>query len=237
MGFLKFLLGGRDRSEPSEAPAEDNTTAVKLPPEVFSGMKVEVLSTTNSLLFVGKVAILDDGILEVRSENDGALPQAIYHQEIKLRGIQKNSQTITLRGNVCRSSIRFWHVENIEALQKSQENRSFFRQTAQIPAALFPSSRYREQDSHACTVLDISASGARLLSADQYPEGVMLRLDLRLIPEEDPFSISCQVCRVTPQKAGWEYGCKFVGLPEREQNRLLQTIFVLQRKTLQAKRD
>lgn len=239
MGFLRSLFGGREQPAPTpEAPSSaEKKAVVQLPPDIFTGMKVEVLTTTNSLLFVGKLSIQDGGVLEVRSENDGALPHVMYNEEIKLRCFKKNSQTITLQGNVCRSSIRFWHVENVKALQKNQENRNFFRQTAQIPATLLPNGRYRELDVRACTVLDISASGARVLSTNQYSMDAMLRLEVTLIPEEPPFSIACQVRRITPQKAGWEYGCQFVGLPEKEQNRLLQTIFILQRKVLQSKRD
>ena len=35
----------------------------------------------------------------------------------------------------------------------------------------------------------------------------------------------------------FEYGCQFVDVPPREQERLLQAIFTLQRKVLQSRRD
>ena len=46
-----------------------------------------------------------------------------------------------------------------------------------------------------------------------------------------------QVLRILEHRRDMEYGCQFVGLPDKEQERLLQAIFVLQRKLLQSRRD
>ena len=69
------------------------------------------------------------------------------------------------------------------------------------------------------------------------------QLETSLLSTEEPFTFTCQVKRVTvraqtasPMKK-YEYGCQFVDLPLKEQERLLQAIFTLQRKVLQARRE
>ena len=50
--------------------------------------------------------------------------------------------------------------------------------------------------------------------------------------------MACRVLRVTPKKGfKYEYGCKFEGLSEAEQQRLLRAVFTIQRRILQARRE
>ena len=215
-------------------------------PELYSGMKVEVLSPNNNLLFVGILKIHSGGVLEVCSETDGAqLPIAEYHQRIKLRGFQKNSQAFTLNGAVAKSSPAFWRIEDLKFLQ-SKDSRAFFRQNANVKAEISPDIRYRGKDKIPCQLLDISAGGVRLLCKHEFEKGTLFVLHVSLVPEESPFSMTCQVRHVAPKTGPEdveeptkpiEYGCQFVGIPEKEQERLLQAIFMLQRKILQSRRD
>ena len=70
-----------------------------------------------------------------------------------------------------------------------------------------------------------------------------IQLEAALIPTEEPFTLTCKVRRTSvraqtasPMKK-FEYGCQFVEVPPREQERLLQVIFTLQRKVLRARRE
>ena len=69
------------------------------------------------------------------------------------------------------------------------------------------------------------------------------QLEAALLPGEAPFAITCRVKRVQVRsKPGssvrnFEYGCRFTGVPVREQERLVQAIFTLQRKALQSQRE
>lgn len=243
MNIFKTLFGTRRAQEPTE-PLEKEPEELQPQeqesgddiPELYSGMRVEVLSPSNNLLFVGTLKIYGAGVLEIRAEEGAHMPMAIYKQEVKLRGFQKNSQAFTLYGNICRSSTNFWHIENLKFLQ-SQDSRSFFRQTADVSGIIIPNSRYREQEQVPCTIMDVSASGARVKTKKEFPEGAMFLLETTIVPEEAPFSITCQVLRILEHRRDMEYGCQFVGLPDKEQERLLQAIFVLQRKILQSRRD
>lgn len=208
-------------------------------PELSSGLRVEVLTMANYLLFVGRLKVLEAGVLEVRRDTGDPLPQALYNSEVKLRGFQKNSQPFSLKGTVGKSSRDFWQVENLKVLQ-SRENRSFFRQDTDLDGRVRSSERYRGPGSEEseCKVLDISAGGARILSRNVYVEGDRFQLEAELLPGERPFSMVCRVLRIVPRKGfKYEYGCRFEGLSESEQQRLLRAVFTIQRKTLQAQRE
>ncbi len=236
MRFFKGTL--RTVPEKAEAvPGEHR--GLKGAPELSSGIRVEVLTMENHLLFVGRMKILDGGVLELRRDTGDPLPQALYNSKVKLRGFQRNSQPFCMNGTVGKSSRDFWQVENLEVLQ-NRENRSFFRQNTELDARVMPSGHYRGmgREQAECKVLDISAGGARVLSRNVYVEGDRFQLETELLPDERPFSVVCQVLRVIPRRGfKYEYGCRFEGLSEQEQQRLLRAVFTIQRKILQAQRE
>lgn len=233
---MKFFKGTL-RAAPDKGAAPGGRG--KGAPDLSSGLRVEVLTMANYLLFVGRLKVLDDGVLEVRRDTGDPLPQALYNSEVKLRGFQKNSQPFCLKGTVGKSSRDFWQVENLKVLQ-SRENRGFFRQDTDLDAQVRSSGHYRGLGSEEseCKVLDVSAGGARILSRNVYMEGDRFQLEVELLTEERPFSMACRVLRVTPKKGfKYEYGCKFEGLSEAEQQRLLRAVFTIQRRILQARRE
>lgn len=234
MRFFKGTL----RAVP-EKPAAGDQKSRKSAPELVSGTKVEVLTTENHLLFVGRMRVLEGGVLELRRDTGDSLPQALYNSKVKLRGFQRNSQPFCMNGTVGKSSRDFWQIENLEVLQ-NRENRGFFRQNTDLEARVMPSGHYRGagREQQECKVLDVSAGGARVLSRNVYLEGDRFQLEAELLPDERPFSVICRVLRVTPRKGfKYEYGCQFEGLSEQEQQRLLRAVFTIQRKILQAQRD
>ena len=54
-------------------------------PELYSGMKAEVLTPANALIFVGRVRLLSGNQIDVLGEAGGFLPRALYNQPVKLR--------------------------------------------------------------------------------------------------------------------------------------------------------
>lgn len=230
MKFFKGTIG----AVPERQTMKPGGASARL--EFSAGTRVEVLTVENHLLFVARMRVVEGNIIELRRDTDDPLPQALYNSRMKIRGFQKNSQPFCLVGTVGRSSREFWQIENLEVLQ-TRENRGFFRQNTDLDARVMPSGHYRglTRELVECKVLDISAGGARVLSRNVYMEGDRFQLQVEL-PEERPFSVTCQVLRVTPRKGyKYEYGCKFEGLSEQEQQRLLRAVFTIQRKILQAK--
>lgn len=248
MGFLDFInnilyrdvLPDPEEEEEEEledaAPPPQEEEDSHLPPELYSGMRVEVTTPENHLLFVGRLKIYGAGVLEVRCEPEGQAPQAMYKQPVKIRGFQKNAQAFSLNGTVCRSCENFWHIENLEFLQ-SRDHRDFFRQHAELKGLVIPNQRYREQEQLPCVVQDISASGVRLTVKKEFKVGSVFLMDLTVVSEEAPFAFTCEVEWCNQRRRDFEYGCRFQNLSEKEQERLLQAIFALQRKILQSKRD
>lgn len=234
---MKFFKGTLRAVSDKAVPPEKRE---KGDPELSSGLRAEVLTMANHLLFVGRLKVLDGGVLEVRRDTGDPLPQVLYKSEVKLRGFQKGTQPFCLKGTVGKSSRDFWQVENLEVLQ-SRENRSFFRQDTDLDGRVLPTGHHRGlggDEASECKVLDISAGGARILSRDVYVRGDCFELETELLPEERPFSMVCRVLRVIPKNNyKYEYGCKFEGLSESEQQRLLRVVFAIQRKALHAQRE
>lgn len=232
MRFFKGKL--KPAPEPEKKPAE------KIPnmPDLTPGMKVEVLTMENHLLFVGSLALPETGgVLELGRESGDPLPQALYNSKVKLRGFQKDSTAFAISGMVTKSSPDFWRIEELEVLQV-QDSRTFFRQRTNINGLTAPSGHPPAKDARvSCKILDISAGGARFISKAAYAPGDRLILETAPLDGEDPFSITCEILRITESEGEkFEYGCQFVNLEGREQERLLRTIFALQRRMLQSRR-
>ena len=64
--------------------------------------------------------------------------------------------------------------------------------------------------------------------------GDKFRLEARLLPDQAPLDLGCQILRILERKHDYfEYGCRFLDLSEADENRILQIIFGLQRKKRQ----
>ena len=241
MNILKFLFGRYRDPEPlapeppEPEPLETQDDKVQ-PPELYNGMRVEVLTPDNHLLFVGRLKIFGAGVLEVRSETVRQLPLALYKQEVKLRGFQRNSQAFTLNGAICRSTAEFWHIEDLKFLQ-SRDSRSFYRQDTDMSAKIVVNARYGDSGRPECKILDISGGGVRIASKHEMKSGDTFVLEAPLVPDDDIFSITCEILRAVPRRRDFEYGCEFRSIPQKDQERLLQAIFSIQRKMLQSRRD
>lgn len=207
-------------------------------PDLYNGMKAEVLTPANALIFVGRIRLSGPAQVDVLGETGGFLPRAVYNQKVKLRCFQRDGDTFTLNGSVGPNDPKFWRIEKLRSLQ-SGENRSFFRQNVGADGQLFSPSGQR----YPCKVLDVSAGGARVLTSKLFQLESTFQLEVSLLSTEEPFTLTCRVKRVevqaqtaSPMKK-YVYGCQFVDLPPREQERLLQTIFTHQRKVLRARRE
>ncbi len=229
MSFFKSLF---KKEEPAPAVLLDDFS------DLYNGMKVEVLTPANALIFVGRIRLRTGDEVDILGESGGFLPRALYNQRVKLRCFQRDGDTFTLNGTVGPNDPKFWRIEKLQSLQ-SGENRSFFRQNTGVDGQVLTASGQK----YPCKVLDVSAGGARVLTTKLFQLETTFQLEAELLPTEEPFTLTCKVKRTSvraqtasPMKK-FEYGCQFVDVPPREQERLLQVIFTLQRKTLQARRE
>lgn len=221
----------------SDAPApQPGTQTIQLWP----GMMVEVMTLENRLLYVGRVEKIQNEGVCIREANDDTLPMVLVNKAVKVR-FYRESDNIVLQGKVCGSTLKMWKIDRLESTF-AREKRGFFRQSISVniearcgkrpakggpPKVFFP-----------CQVLDISAGGMLISCSENFVEGARLLID-RAVLEADapPFSFNCQVRRAGEwQKGISRYGCQFEALTPKEQDRLLQAIFSIQREEIRKRR-
>lgn len=225
------------QKKPKAVPVPDDF------PDLRTGMRVEVQTPTGVLLFPGRIRVLESqqDALEVRAEAGGYLPRAVYGQAVRLQGTLENGQTFALDGSVGPNAPDFWRIERLR-LPRTSQHRDYYRQNTGFDGTFAFTEVFKGQK-HPCKILDISASGARMTARVPLQPQSIVYLKVSLLPGEAPFLITCLVKRVQSySKPGssvrrFEYGCQFVDLPEKEQERLIQAIFILQRAELQAQQD
>ena len=207
------------------------------------GMTVEVLTMNNNTTFLGKVEEFVGGALTIRESAGRELPPVLYNKEIKLRCFQ-GTDTVVLQGKICGSTRWIWRVDRLESKFVS-EKRNFFRQHVSIEAQVECIQRSpvepelnRGQGKSNCQIKDVSAGGILLSSREAFQMGDRLSVtDAAIAPGEAPFSFICRVQRAVQEPGGSLCGCAFEALPEKEQERLLRVIFIVQRKELQMKKE
>lgn len=205
------------------------------------GMMAEVMTPDNRLIYVGKIEKIQTGGVYIREANEDTLPMVLVNKPLKVRFYRGEAGNIVLNGKVCGSTLRMWKVDRLEGTF-TQEQRAFFRQNISVniearcgkranqgsrPGVLFP-----------CTVLDISAGGILINSAEIFIEGDRLQItDAALLPGAPPFNFYCQVRRAGEWKKGANrYGCQFESLSPKDQDRLLQAIFTIQREEIKKRK-
>lgn len=205
------------------------------------GMIVEVLTVRNILTFVGRVKAFNGEVLTIKESMDGELPPVVYNQEVKLRFFQRG-KSLVLRGQICGSTEWIWRVDRLES-QFGAEHRMFFRQNVDLKAQV---AQVEEADPSgqtppervACRIMDVSVGGLQLSSRKPFEEGTRVRItEARIAKEMEPFTFVCRVQRMRQVGGNFLCGCKFEDLSVKEEDQLLQAIFIAQRKELHKQRD
>ena len=205
-------------------------------PGLRPGMAVEVLSLENSLIRVTRVESYQNGAVILRDAKGDNLPRMVYNQELKLRFFHNGEGTLLL-GRICGSTDQIWKVDRMES-KFFKEQRAFFRQrmtTRALGRCHRRSARgVVAKEGYPCRVLDVSAGGLLLLSGEIFALGDRLVITgLELTPSMEPFTFQCQVRRAGARERGLvRYGCQFEALRPREQDRLLEAIFTVQREEI-----
>lgn len=204
------------------------------------GMTVEVLAVDGRRAFMGKVESCRGGAVVIRDSRGDDLPPVTYNAEVHLRFFHGEGNT-ELKGKVCGSTGQFWKLDRLEG-SFTKEQRAFFRQRIRTDtrARCCRLSGVGVQGTTPipCQVLDVSAGGILISCTGIYEVGDRLSVDnVRLTQRGEPFSFSCLVRRVGERSVGGiRYGCQFRTLSAKEQDRLLQAIFIVQREEIRGQK-
>ena len=219
---------------PTQNPAETQTI------ELWPGMVAEVMTPENHLIFVGRVDKIRDEGVYICELNDDTLPMVLVNQPVKVR-FYRETDNIVLHAKVAGSTDQMWKIDQLQSAF-AREKRGSFRQNISIdiearcgkcsgrdwrPDKLFP-----------CRMLDISVGGALVSCEEAFQEGDRLVItEALLVPNAPAFTFRCQIRRADEWNEGVNrYGCQFDTLAPRDQDRLLQAIFSIQREEIKKRR-
>lgn len=209
--------------------------------DIQAGMRVDVLTLSNRLTFIGKVDSYRGGALVIRDARDYDLPPVLYNKEIRLR-FARGKSSLVLQGKICGSSSQIWKVDRLES-KFTKEQRVYFRQRLSTNP---PATCYRRSlsGSHGtkpvrCEILDVSAGGLLIKCRDNYEVGDHLIVSgISITEKEEDFNFVCQVRRVGEREETYiSYGCQLETLSSKEQDRLLRAIFIVQREEIRKQRE
>lgn len=219
----------------SDTPAPQPETI-----DLWPGMMAEVMDPDNRLIYVGRVERVHNGGVYIQEANDDTLPMVLVNKPVKVR-FYREADNIVLNGKVCGSTMKMWKIDRLESTFV-REKRGFFRQSISIDiearCGKCPARDRPPEEYFPCQVLDISAGGMLINCAGVFEEGDYLIVDqVPLVPKAPSFAFQCQVRRAGEWKKGVSrYGCQFESLSPKEQDRLLQAIFTIQREEIRKRR-
>lgn len=211
-------------------------------PQLYTGMPVEVIDNDNQVVFRGRLALMGTEKIQIIERSGDSVLPAQYNSSVKVRGALQDGSPFTFTGKVCGSSEQFWMLDRLEAVQNNENRRSAFRQATIIDGFLFRMDANGDAAPNSgplpCQVMDISAGGCLVRCKQEFQsEDRLFLMGMELIPGQEDFAFTCQVRRVIPKgRDGFDYGCQFEGMTAKEEDRLLQAIFQIQRRALQNRR-
>ena len=206
--------------------------------DIYAGMRVEVVSIDERLLFVAKLLALrgDKAELHQYSEataldiNKQEADEEFEPMHVKIRGYSDyERKAVYLEGAIAPQSKNVWDVTELKVTRIAND-RAFFRLDTSIEASLTVVGKIGA-GIIPCTMLNISIGGACVSCKETYNKNDKFLLNVRLLEDQDPSVMLCEVLRITERENGvFEYGCRFLALSENDKERITQNIFAVQRK-------
>lgn len=226
MGLFNLFGKKTQKQQPQETG--DASSAEEL--VVYSGMRVEVTDQEGRMLFVAKLLALHEDKAELhqyseieRAQEDGPVP-------VNIRGYNDSDRkAVYMEGRITPTAQKIWSVEGLKVC-KVANDRAFFRLSTDLDATATVFSGL-EMGEKPCKLLNISVGGAAIGSACKYHMGDKFLLKVKLLEDRPVSAMFSQVVRIIERQDGkFEYGCRFLGLSEEDQEKITQNIFASQRK-------
>lgn len=205
------------------------------------GSRCTVVSQGNNFLFLGRLTNYDPSTRTLEIENLGG-DRAIWsdvspNMAIKLQ-VKSNASKdeIILMEGIVDDSGKHSITVNIKSVVAKTESRNFFRQNVMRQAVV--SAVNGVPTNHRCLILNISATGIAIQSPNPYEIGDKLSMKCQRFCDDGPtHDVTFEVARISPiEKQENLFGCRFIDLPNDEEDKLFRDIFALQAAELHTKR-
>lgn len=211
------------------------------------GQTCEILTPANDLIFLGKIHLTERReLVEVTDTAGQTVPPVLYNTPVKVKLYLSGNNAQILEALVCGSTRYFWRLDQLHSLHE-RELRENFRQKVSVYGKLRRAKNgdppvedeegLEPEREVPCRLADLSLGGANLRCRERYAVGDWLRITEVNFPGHPSFAFTGQVCWFRAESRGeLSYGCRFVDLEAREQDRLLKILFQQQRRQLQQRR-
>lgn len=197
--------------------------------DIYSGMRVEVTTETEQLLFVAKLLGLHGNKAELHQYSEAEISGDAEPIHARIRGYSDyERKAVYMEGVITPGPKHIWKVDELTVVRVSND-RAFFRLETNLDATatMFSGLVMGEKP---CKLLNISVGGASVGSEYRYYEGDKFLLKVRLLEDRPESVMFTQVVRVVEKdKEKFEYGCRFLELTEADQEQITQNIFAAQR--------
>jgi len=237
MRFSSLFKSILRHEDPSEGEPEDQAEEEEDEPELdmpdFNrGMPVEVLRDFETVLFAGRLGRVTLGELTIeRIPGEISLVALEAGSPVLVRGYDGRMNPIILCARVIRSSVVECVIGDIE-IDRYANQRKDTRYPLSVSANAYLMRDTLLDNPQPCQVLNISPSGAYIVSEYVYPVGQDLRLRVELVENSGFTSYCSQVVRVAPRQDGaFEYGLLFAQLDKRKLKDLMRDIEDIQKET------
>ena len=234
MGLFDFLRGGKgDRATgKKKKDAQEDEYIID-----YSGMRVEVLDAEDHLLFVARFSASPSGKVNLYQLSAGTVSEEKLPPEgaglpVRLRGYyDRRKVAIHMTAMIFLSDDGIWSAEDVLVVSRVND-RAFFRQNLDMKGEVL---RLESTGGKfiPCEMVNISAGGACIRTAEQFQVGDKLVLKAQLLPGEKVEPLPCGTLRVTEKKKDvFEYGCKFIDLTPAAEDQIAKAIMELQRRQM-----
>lgn len=191
-------------------------------PELDWEMPVEVMRDFDTVLLFGKLSAVSQTALTVRRASDErCFPAVEERSAVLVRCYDTKMDPVLLCARVTHSSGVECTVGELEMIPYKTRRKSV-RYPLCPPTAVSVLDNGAPEGSRPCQMLNISDSGACIVTAGRYAVGQTLQLRAELMEKGEPASFLCRVVRVTPRRGDcFEYGLLFEHLNKRRRSSLM----------------
>lgn len=209
--------------------------------ELKVGARLEVLSENHTPLLSCVISKTEDECVWVSHAKGESMPSIIYNSRVILKKIiTKDDSILMLYGTILGSNAQIWKIGELSefSIFNRREN---YRQSTDISTTvcyLPQKSEEAEGVDHAntmnqaekCKVLNISRGGLLFNSKKLFPVNSNVQMgEFCLYPNHPPFTLRCRILHTREWGGKHIHGCCFIELTAKEQERIVQDIFLLQR--------